>query len=151
VFEFSPKIFETQITLSATNNIHGELSGQMNAIQTAIQEMPAPPQDLLQKAYALQRRLNVMSLQLNGDATRRRREFEAPSSINDRLGYAQGVMWGTTSAPTQSAIDNYNIAAKQFKPALSELKAIDAEVRELGRQLEVKGAPATPGRWPSWE
>lgn len=149
--DFVAKVASLRKALSATNNIRGELSGQMNAIQTAIQEMPAPPQDLLKKAYDLQRRLNGVSLQLNGDATRGRREFEAPSSINDRLGYAQGVMWGTTSAPTQSAIDNYNIAAKQFKPALNELKAIAGEVMELGKQLDVKGAPATPGRWPSWE
>jgi hypothetical protein len=95
--------------------------------------------------------LNAVTGQLNGDATRGRREFEAPSSINDRVGYAQGVMWSTTSAPTQSAIGNYNIAAKLFKPVLTELKSIAAEVTEMGKQLDVKGAPATPGRWPSWE
>lgn len=62
-----------------------------------------------------------------------------------------GVKWGTTSAPTQSAIDNYNIAPKLFKSVLTELKSIAAEVTEMGKQLDVKGAPATTGRWPSWE
>lgn len=148
---FCEKIARLRKALSATNDIRGTLSNQMNAIQTAIQEMPAAPQDLLQKAYALQKRLNALTLKLNGDGTLARREFEAPPSINERVGYAQGVMWSMTSAPTQSAMDNYNIAAKQFKPALEELKAISNEVTELGKQLDVKGAPATPGRWPSWE
>lgn len=146
--ELGEKIARLRKALSATNSIRTEMNGQMNAIQTALQEMPAAPQDLLQKAYALQRRLNGVTLQLNGDASRSRREFETKSSINSRLGYAQDVMWNTTSDATQTAMDNYAIAAKQLGPVLTEMKAIAAEISVLQKQLDLKGAPATPGRWP---
>jgi hypothetical protein len=149
--DFCAKIARLRKALSATNNIRAELAGQMRAIQSALQEMPAAPQDLLQKAYTLERRLNALTLKLNGDFSKARREFETAPAINERLGYAMGVMWSTTSAPTQTALDNYTLAVKQFGPALGELKTIATEITDLGKQLDLKGAPATPGRWPVWE
>ncbi len=114
-------------------------------------DMPAPPQELLQKAYDLNRRLNTVSIQMNGDATLSRREFETPPSLSARVGQIEDGMWNTTSAPTETFRENYAIAAKQFGPLLNELKDIAREMDSIRQQLEQKGAPATPGRWPDWK
>ncbi len=149
--EFCEKVSRLNKAVSAASNIFGDLNVQLGHVQAAILEMPAPPQDLLKKTYDLKARLNVLNLQLNGDPTRARREFETAPTINGRVGLLEESMWNTTSAPTKTYEENYRIAAKQFGPLLDALKAIAGEIDAVNRQLEQGGAPATPGRWPDWK
>ena len=148
--EFCKKVSRLQKAASAVSNIYTELNARLAQMQTAILEMPAPPKDLLKKTFDLRSRLNVLNLQLNGDATRGRREFETTPSINGRVGQIEDGMWSTTSAPTQTFEENYRIAAKQFGPVLEALKVIDREMEAIGKEMEFGGAPATSGRWPDW-
>ncbi len=149
--DFCKKVSRLSKAVSAANQIRNDLSAGLGLMQTALQEMPAAPQDLLKKTYELSQRLNQVNLQLNGDATRARREFETAPAINGRLGLLEYSMWNTTSAPTETYEENYRIVSKQFGPLLEELKAIAREVEAIGRALEQGGAPPTPGRWPDWK
>ena len=149
--DFCKKVSRLRKAVSAANNIRAELNGKLGHIQSAMHDMPAPPQDLLKKSYELTRRMNAVQTQLNGDATLARREFETPPSLSGRVSMVEDGMWNTTSAPTETYQENYRIAAKQFGPLLAELKAIAQEIEGIERQLELKGAPATPGRWPDWK
>ncbi|MCC6460308.1 MAG: glycosyl hydrolase [Saprospiraceae bacterium] len=148
--DFCKKISRLRKAMSAASNIRGELNTNLGQLQSALQEMPAPPQELLKTTYELSRRLNAVATQLNGDATRSRREFETAPSLNGRVGLIEDGMWNTTSAPTETFRENYAIAARQFGPLLTELKALAREIDAVARQMETKGAPATPGRWPDW-
>jgi hypothetical protein len=149
--DFCKKVSRLRKAVSAANIIRNDLNTTLGHVQTALHDMPAPPQDLLKKAYDISRRLNVASTQLNGDRSLARREFETPPSLGNRVGLIEDGMWNSTSAPTETYQENYRIASKQLGPLLSELKAIAQEIEGLQRQLEVKGAPATPGRWPEWK
>jgi len=149
--DFCKKVSRLRKAVSAANIIRNDLNTTLGHVQTALHDMPAPPQDLLKKAYDISRRLNAASTQLNGDRSLARREFETPPSLGNRVGLIEDGMWNSTSAPTETYQENYRIASKQFGPLLSELKAIAQEIEGLQRQLEVKGAPATPGRWPEWK
>lgn len=149
--DFCKKVSRLRKAVAAASNIRTELNGKLGNTQSALQEMPAPPQDLLKKTYDLQRRLNAVNTALNGDATLARREFETPPSLNGRVGLIEDGMWNTTSAPTETYQENFRIASRQFSPLLNELKAIAREMEALNKELELKGAPATPGRWPDWK
>ncbi len=149
--DFCEKVSSLRKAVSAANNIRAEMSGNLGLLQSAMLDMPAPPTDLLQKAYDLNRRLNAVAVQMNGDATLSRREFETPPSLNARVRGIEDGMWNTTSAPTETFRNDYAIAAAQFGPLLNELKDIAKELDGISRQVEAKGAPATPGRWPDWK
>lgn len=148
--DFCKKVSRLRKAVSAANMIRNDLNTTLGHIQTALHDMPAPPQELLKKAYDISRRLNAVSTQLNGDRTLARREFETPPSLSGRVGLIEDGMWNTTSAPTETYQENYRIASKQLGPVLEEIKAIAREIEDMQRQLEMKGAPATPGRWPQW-
>ncbi|MFN0175378.1 MAG: WD40/YVTN/BNR-like repeat-containing protein [Saprospiraceae bacterium] len=149
--EFCKKVSRIRKAVSAASNIRNDLNTNIGYYQSALLDMPAPPQDLLKKTYDLTQRLNAVNLQLNGDPTLARREFETAPGINGRVGLLEYGMWNTTSAPTKTYEENYLIAAKQLGPVLDELKAIASEMGAIGRELEQGGAPATPGRWPDWK
>jgi len=148
---FCKKVSSLQKAASAASNIHSDLSSRLGYIQTAIQELPAPPQELIKKAYDIKGQLNALSLQLNGDATRTRREFETVPSINGRVGLLEDGMWNSTCAPTQTFEDNYKIASKQLGPVIEGLKTVAQSIEAIEQELELKGAPYTPGRWPVWK
>jgi photosystem II stability/assembly factor-like uncharacterized protein len=148
---FCEKVSRMRKAVSAADNIRNDLTANLATSQSAMLELAAPPKELLKKAYDLSQRLEAVNQQLNGDRTLSRREFETLPGMNGRVGLLEGGMWNSTSAPTQTFEDNYQIVAKQFGPLLEELKAIAREMQVLWEGLELGGAPATPGRWPVWK
>jgi hypothetical protein len=90
-------------------------------------------------------------VQMNGDNTRARREFETTPSLSTRINSIIGSLWASSSSPSQTYIQSYEVAAKQFAPLLAELRSIGDEVKKLDEQLEKAGAPYTPGRIPVWK
>ncbi|MGB2603072.1 MAG: hypothetical protein WBC78_05730, partial [Candidatus Sulfotelmatobacter sp.] len=79
------------------------------------------------------------------------RSEPVPSSINDRM---QAIMEGerfSLSKPTQSHVDDYNIAAGEFADQLGRLRAlVEVDLAKLEKDMEAAGAPWTPGRVPEW-
>lgn len=147
---FVRKVADIRKAFSAASDIQRELSRNLNHIQSAILDMPAAPEGLLAKASELKQQLNELSRKMNGDRTLARHQFETPPSIGERIGRCEYGLWDVTSAPTQVYLDAYRIAAKQFGPALQELKLIANEITALEKQIEMNNAPYTPGRWPEW-
>src|SRR5260370_37484811 len=76
-----------------------------------------------------------------------KRNEPVPSSINDRV---QVIMEGERFAlarPTQSHVDDYNIAAAEFGEQLSKLHAlVEVDLAKLEKDMEAAGTPWTPGR-----
>ena len=53
--------------------------------------------------------------------------------------------------PTQSHVDDYNIAAAEFAEQLGKLRSlVDVDLAKLEKDMEAAGAPWTPGRVPEW-
>ena len=72
-----------------------------------------------------------------------------------RVDRVQGVVsghWSTTAQATKTYEEDYNIAAAEFAPVLTDLRqAIGVDLKSLEDQLENLGAPWTPGRLPTWK
>ncbi len=74
-----------------------------------------------------------------------------PPSISDRIGAVSQTIRFSTGRPTQTQIEQYNLAAEQFKPIMARLRAmVEDELPKLEKALEKAGAPLTPGRLPDW-
>ncbi len=148
---FCEKVSNLRRVVSAANNIRAELNGRLSAVQSALLDMPAAPQELTQKVYDIERKLNAAKLLLNGDNTRSSREFETNPSITGRINLIEDGMWNTTSAPNETFKQMYQTVAKQFTPLLEDLKSIDRDIEAVEHTLEINRGPATPGRWPEWK
>ncbi|TAH17807.1 MAG: glycosyl hydrolase [Cytophagales bacterium] len=148
---FYKKVSKIAKTMSAINGLVGEMENRLKNINLAILDMPAPAKPLLEKAAALSKELEKIKLQLYGDVTKARREFETPPSVNDRIGTIEYAVWNSTAPIPQLYKDNYDIVAKQLSAVLAEMKKADSTIANLEKELEVNNAPHTQGRWPDWK
>ena len=72
-------------------------------------------------------------------------------TIYDRLNEIAWGLWRTTSSPTQTQRDNYDVASSEFDPILTQIKRLlEIDLKNLEAQMEQYGAPWTPGRVPGW-
>ncbi|HYF32078.1 MAG TPA: hypothetical protein VD993_13235 [Chitinophagaceae bacterium] len=136
---------------SATNDLLTSLNNRIRNINLAAQDMPAPAKPVLEKAYTLSQQWIAINMQLNGDQSRARREFETPPSVNDRIGTIENGIWNSTSRVPATYKNDYAIASKALSSVLQAMRKLDADITALEKELELNKAPYTPGRWPDWK
>ncbi|MCB0846097.1 MAG: glycosyl hydrolase, partial [Bacteroidetes bacterium] len=148
---FQNKLSDLSRAVRGAASLRGDLAEKVNYIRAAIQQSPSVPITMMDQAKALDDKLTDINRQLNGDRSVSNREFETPPSITSRIGRATYGLYGTTSAPTQTMKDAYDIVSEEFAPILEELKGIVKEIQDMEKKLEEYGAPYTPGRIPVWQ
>jgi photosystem II stability/assembly factor-like uncharacterized protein len=128
-----------------------EVEARLKSIRDALREVPAVEKDLGTVADSLEQHNREIQRALTGDKLLARRSENVPSSIDDRV---SGIMEGerfSLAKPTQTHIDNYNIAAAEFAEQLAKLRAlVESDLSKLEKDMEAAGAPWTPGRVPVW-
>jgi len=129
-----------------------EVGNRIRHAKKAILETPAAGDELYREARALELEIADLELRLTGDRIRRSKNSPTPPSILQRV---QGIVyghWSSTSAPTRTYLDAYEIAADEFEPLLRDLsELVDVKLKQLEARLEEVGAPWTPGRVPRWQ
>lgn len=146
--EFCQKISDLRKDISAASSIYGEMNEKLGAIKNALNDLPAPPAGLYKQVNTIKTRLTAIGVQLNGDPTLARREFETPASLNDRVGLIQGGMWNVTSEPPATYLREYEYVVNQLAAVIEALRGVDAEIEVIEKVLNKNNAPHTPGRWP---
>lgn len=145
---FCKEVAELRRNAVITQEYANELSNKLKYIRAALNETPAADASIIAQAEKLQQELHAVNRSLNGDASLARREFETPSSINDRIGNIEGGMWSTTSAPTGTYRKSYQIAEKQLNEVIIRLQTLATDVQSMESRLDGLKAPWTPGRKP---
>lgn len=146
--DFCKRVSEVRRVAGGASEYKNELGNRLKYIKAAVAEATGVTPATLQAVHQLGERLQSIQLRLNGDGSLARREFEVPSSVNDRIGAIEGGVWGVTSAPTTTYIRSLEIATRQLKTVISDLQQLAADFITLERQLDILGAPWTPGRLP---
>ena len=147
---FTAEVADLSKAISAVAGIRGDLSGRIEALEKAALETTGDPATALATIHDLKGRMTEFSTALFGDRTLSSLEIETPPSLAQRVGAVEYGMWDVTSAPTETYRENLRIARAQFGPLLEQLRGIEESVLALERELELQGAPYTPGRWPDW-
>jgi hypothetical protein len=127
-----------------------DVEARVKAIRGALRETPAA-EKLSAAADSIEQANRGILRVLRGDTEMQKRNEAVPSSINDRV---QAIMEGerfSLARPTQSHVDDYNIAAAEFAEQLGKLHAlVEVDLAKLEKDMEAAGAPWTPGRVPEW-
>jgi photosystem II stability/assembly factor-like uncharacterized protein len=149
--EFHRKVSRLYRAVSGATHAAENVETRLKSIRQALRETPAAEKQLQAIADAIEQRNREIQRALSGDKELAKRNEPVASSINDRV---EGIMEGERFAlakPTQSHVNDYNIAAEDFGEQLRKLRAlVDVDLAKLEKDMEAAGAPWTPGRVPEW-
>jgi hypothetical protein len=149
--EFQRKVTRMYRAVSGAVHTAEDLQAKLKEMREAMQDVPAAEKQLSVEADAIEKKNREILRALSGDSEMQKRNEAVKSSINDRV---VAIMEGERFAlarPTQSHIDDYNIAAGEFGAELSGLHTlVEVDLNKLEKDMENAGAPWTPGRVPEW-
>ncbi len=148
---FYQKVTDIRKAVSAASDLFNTMDQRLRNINLALLDMPAPVQAYTKRAYDLQQQMITMRIQLYGDQSAARREFETIPAINERVSGIEYAIWNSTAPVPKLYQESYSVAAKQFSAWLSQLRSMHASIEALEKELEINNAPYTPGRWPEWK
>jgi DNA repair ATPase RecN len=149
--EFLKKVARLYRALYGATHTAEDVQDRLKQIREALRQIPGAEKQLGAVADSIQQQDREIVRALRGDREIAKRSEPVPSSINDRI---ESIMEGerfSLAKPTQSHIDQYNIAAAEFGDVLSRLRTlVDVDLSKLEKDMEAAGAPWTPGRVPEW-
>jgi hypothetical protein len=148
---FNKKVAELTRAMAGSYAYLNELVTKFPFLRQAVLDASNVPVGTYDKVAAIQKKLNEIGRKMNGDPLRVRYEAVGPISLKDRVDQIAGSLWATTSAPTETFVASYNLAADQFGAILESLRSVTDDIKQLESLLEKYKAPYTPGRLPDWK
>ncbi len=152
VLAFQKKTARLQRAVLGAVQAATEAQTDLDYIKKAIDDTPAADPKVGDEARTLSLKLKDVQKALTGDPVVQSYSEPVPPSIVDRV---QSIVYGlstTTYGPTVTHQQAYNIAATEFESVLQQLRTlIEVNLKNLENQLELSGAPWTPGRVPQWK
>jgi photosystem II stability/assembly factor-like uncharacterized protein len=147
--KFQRDLAEINRVMSGTIQTNNELLNNLKLAKAAYYQTPDANPDLLQKIMNTEKSAKEIKVILQGDQTLSSRATGQPPSLSYRVRNAISGLWGSTSSPTETQKENYEIAKKQLQPLLENLKKlIEVDYRSVADELDNARAPWTPGRIP---
>jgi len=149
--QFQQKVARLDRALTGAIQTGNDVEKRLGSIRQSLRDTPADVSPLVERADDLQTRLRDIMRTLRGDEVLRRRQENTPAAINDRINQVEDEERFSTSRPTQTHIDSFNIAAQQFGEQIGKLRQlVDVDLKKLEDDMEKAGAPWTPGHVPTW-
>ncbi len=149
---FQEKVSDLTWAVYGTQALLSETQKHIKLIEKSLMSSVNIDENLLNKTREIKRKLNEISIKLNGNTSIAKRNENQTPSITDRLTYVIWGMWATNNAPTETQKMNYRIASEELEPALNNLKQIiNIDIASLKAELQKLKAPWVPGVIPEWK
>ncbi len=136
---FQQKVSSLQRSVSGAISSATEAKARIGLLKRAAEEAPVENKKLLEQAAAYNKEIDELMNMLRGG---RENSDIPPPSINERVQKVASGIRLSTVKPTQTQLDQYEIASTDLAPVLVRLKAlIDGELPKFEKVLEDAGAP----------
>jgi len=151
VLDFQKNASKLQRAVMGADKVTADALTRVQLIRRALDEIAGPDPKLVAQVNAVDTALRDINDQINGDAVLRSHNEPFPASLLDRVNTAVNGLT-TTSAPTATHRESLAIAQQQATQILDRLrKVIGVDLANIENQMNVLGAPWTPGRIPELE
>jgi photosystem II stability/assembly factor-like uncharacterized protein len=149
---FQKEVRELNRAVNAASLVVREVSSKIQHFKAALKSVTAEQTELRGDIRSLESKVREIDRKLFGDRTARRLDKDVEPGLSRRINSTIRDQWRSTSAPTQSQREAFQIVAEEFPPILQALKQIvEEDVKKIEKKLEDIGAPYTPGRLPEWK
>lgn len=149
---FQHQTAELQRVVLASNAVLQDALSRIRYIKAAIERSPRVDLALRSQARDLELKLLDLQEQLAGDPTKPKRQEPEMPGLLARLDQVVSGHWATSSAPTTTYRQQFDIVSKKTEALIASLRQhVEQDLPNLEKQLETAGAPWTPGRaLPAW-
>lgn len=148
---FIKKAAELQRAFQGASSYLGEMGNVVRHIRKATYSVGESAPELLTEVRTFENKMKDLQKTFWGDQLASTLDQPSKPSLSSRVWGMSYEVWGTTSAPTKTQVEQQRIASVQFKKALAELKQLaEVDLKALEKRLADVKAPYTPGRLPVW-
>jgi len=149
---YQKQVNELGRVVSGSQKAAQGLQKRLKQIRRVVELSDKLPKEMLTKIRNYQLALKNILRQINGNEVVRKRSGNQTPSINDRLDLLLYSHWASTSAPTQTMLNNYKVVEQEFEGIYNRIKQLyTIEIPALESELEKVSAPNTQGRFPVWK
>ena len=147
---FQKQVTEIMRVMNATEKYGETLENRVIAVQQTIHNTLGLPDGLSADAQKIADQLDDLKFVFEGASGGASWEEVPPQimPLSNRVQYIAWGMWGSTSQPTQTMIDNYAVLIEELPKALMQMEQMNENLKAIEKQLDAHGAPWTPGRIP---
>ena len=145
---FYKQVTEMRKKMALVEASFSDQNARVAELKQAALDLSSNPKETLEQLFQLTRSLKKIGLNLYGDDTKSKREFETAPSITNRIYTIIGSVWSSTSTVPKMYKDSYQIANKQLNAVTDQLKVLDQQIGAIEQSFNIKQAPATKGRKP---
>jgi hypothetical protein len=144
--EFQRKVSTLQRSVSAAMAAASEAKTRIGQLKRSAQEAPVDNAKLVAQSEAFDNEIDAIINELRGG---RENSDIPPPSINSRIGYVAERIRLSTVRPSQTQLEQFDLANAEFQPVLARLrKLVDGDLPAFEKALEAAGAPIVPGQLP---
>ena len=144
--DFQRKVSMLQRASVAAVAAANEAKTRIGLLKRSAADAPVDNAKLIAQAESLDNEIDSIINTLRGG---RENSDIPPPTISERIGYVAERIRLSTIKPSQTQIQQFELANGEFQPVLARLrKLIDTDVPVLEKALEAAGAPLVPGQLP---
>jgi hypothetical protein len=144
--DFQRKVSALQRASGAAVAAANEAKTRIGLLKRSAAEAPVDNANLVAQVESLGNEIDSIINALRGG---RENSDIPPPTINERIGYVAERIRLSTVRPSQTQIQQYELANSEFQPVLARLrKLVDTDIPSLEKALEAAGAPLVPGQLP---
>jgi len=144
--EFQRKVAKLQRAVGGAAEVSGGAKTRIGLLKRAAMDAQSDNKKLIDQAEAFDNEIDYLINELRGG---RENSDIPPPSIASRVGNVAGTIRLSTIKPTQTQLEQYELASAEFAPVLARLRTlVETDLPKFEKALEAAGAPLTPGRLP---
>ncbi len=147
---FKREVQELRRKMRGSGNELGELNKRLTHIKTAVQTYPGADLAWMKEIKTLEQLSHDIRINMWGDYHKSNRDVETIPGTASRVEQIVWDTWYSTSDPTTTNKEQYNIAKGDYEGLRAEIDKLKEGIEELESKLDSKNVPYTPNR-PNWK
>jgi hypothetical protein len=139
--EFNQSVDALMARSNQVNSMYSELTEVLNKLRAGLRNTPGASLEDLSAARSIDVELKELGVLLNGNSTRKKREFETASSLGDVTGLLAWGAYNHRGAPTGTMRAMKEDAEAMIADAIASLEKITNELDQLETKAREQGVP----------
>jgi len=149
---FQKRVTALSRSVNAASDEVEALGQKIKHFKAAVKGLTQGGEEVSGGIRSVEKKINEIRMKLYGDSILPKIDKDGEPGIVERVNTVVSDHWRSTSAPTESQRQAFEIVAAEFPPVLEALKQVaEVDIKQIEKKLDGLGAPSTPGRLPEWK